>query len=217
MRLQLLFPFSIPLGSHQQSLNHDDEPQKAAAAQQNVKTIVKMIDSTIMGHDTETIIMRTGSKYHWIIVLIVAFPICSMLVPLLWAIVEKDYEKAKSLIWGTIFVLTIFILVLPKGFDVRTNGVIGVETLLTTWKFANIERAYPAPVSTTDIFDPRFKFATTFNQPYRVLVRRRGHKWNVLVSPVDPEEFINAVNNLGSGQNEKLKDSITTTTTTTVT
>lgn len=168
-----------------------------------------MTDPTIPRYDAEGIIMRTGSKYHPIIVLIVAFPICSMLVPLILALVQRDYEKAKGLFWGTLFVLAIFVLVLPKGFDVRSNGVIGVETLLTTWKFADIERAYPAPVSSRDMFDPRFKFATTFHQPYRVLVRRRNHKWNVLVSPVDAEEFINAVNKLGSGQNEKLNDSIT--------
>ena len=143
---------------------------------------------------TNGIIMYTPSQYDRFMIVIIIFPISVVLLRLFLAIWNKDMAAIWSLFSILGFICLANLLCLPKGFDVRSNGEIGVITTLITWKFSDIVRAEWAPTK-IDLCDPRWKFATTFHRDHRVILRRRHTKWNISVSPVDAEQYIEAVNN----------------------
>ena len=142
---------------------------------------------------TNGIIMYTPSQYDRLLIVLIIFPISVVSLRLFWAILNKDMAAVWSLFSVLGFICLVDLLFLPKGFDVRSNGEIGVITTLITWKFSDILRAELAPRK-IDLCDPRWKFATTFHRDHRVILRRHT-KWNILVSPVDVEQYIEAVNN----------------------
>lgn len=150
----------------------------------------------------ETVIIRTGSKYHpWLVALLV-LSIVPVLISLDYALKDEDYKTAWGLVWSLLFVVVVYLLVLPKSVDVRSNGVVGVRTLLMTYKFKDIVRAYQSDFSADELFMPRIKFATSWQAPHRVVLCRKNGKWDVLVSPVDVDEFLDAINSITSGDDQ---------------
>lgn len=146
------------------------------------------------------VIMRTKSKYHPAMYFILIFPLLIILVPLYISLTTGDHQTAWGLIWSLTFCVFVYMMVLPRTVDVRSNGVVGVKTSLMTYKFTDVVRAYEIGWSTEELLRPRFKFATDFSK--RVSVRRRNGKWDILVSPVDIEEFIAAVNNNSTSEDQ---------------
>lgn len=90
--------------------------------------------------------------------------------------------------WTLIFVVLVYMLVLPKQVDIRSNGTIGIKTFLITYQFGEICHAYPAAFGRETIMGARYRFATCFSSQM-VIRRRRGH-WDVVISPLQGEEFL---------------------------
>ncbi|CAJ1965213.1 unnamed protein product [Cylindrotheca closterium] len=142
------------------------------------------------------IILRTSSKYHPLMICLLVGSTATVLFPLFFALRDGDFHTAWTLLWSVLFIGLVFMLVLPKTVDVRSDGVIGIKTMLTTWKFTDVTRAYESSFSPDELMMPRIKFATTWKPPHRVILCRKNGKWDVLVSPEDAKEFVEAVNNL---------------------
>jgi hypothetical protein len=104
--------------------------------------------------------------------------------------------------WTVILIFALYMVVLPRKVDVRSNGSIGVKTSLITYQFSGVVRAYQAGMGRDDFLRPRLKFATAFGPPHLVVVRRRHGKWDVVVSPSDPEGFILALERVVSQREE---------------
>ncbi|KAL3934307.1 MAG: hypothetical protein SGBAC_009945 [Bacillariaceae sp.] len=148
------------------------------------------------------VIIRTGSKYDPWIVAVLALGVVPILFPLYFALRDGDYTTTWILLWSILFVGAVYMLVLPKSVDVRSDGTVGVKTMLTTWKFSDVTRAYESSFSSDELMMPRIKFATAWKVPHRVILCRKNGKWDVLVSPVDAREFVQAVNNLVGADND---------------
>ena len=88
-------------------------------------------------------------------------------------------------------------MVLPRKVDIRSNGVVGVKTFLVTYRFSDVVRVYEADMGRDDLLRPRIKFATTFSTPHRLVVERNG-KWDLVITPSDPQGFIQAVERVTS-------------------
>mmetsp|Transcript_10930 Transcript_10930/g.26444 ORF Transcript_10930/g.26444 Transcript_10930/m.26444 type:complete len:188 (-) Transcript_10930:1914-2477(-) len=156
---------------------------------------VKSISSTA-SLQPPAVILRTGSKYHPFLIFLLGIGVASVLFPFFFALKDGDYQNAWVLLWSVLFIAACNLLVLPKSVDVRSDGTIGIKTLVTTWKFNDVTRAYESSFSPDELMMPRIKFATSWTPPHRVILCRKNGKWDVLVSPVDAKEFVEAVNKL---------------------
>ena len=119
-----------------------------------------------------------------------------------------------GLVWTMILVLCIYMVILPKQVDVRSNGSIGIKTFLVTFQFPHVARAYisePLLFQKDDfnmIQRPRLKFES---HPWsKVVVLRRHGRWDVTVSPKDAQGFIDAIDKV-IHQLESTRSSSTTT------
>lgn len=146
------------------------------------------------------IVFSSPSYYHrwmWVIIGIPLLLIFIQIIAILVASAKKEdfvsSQESWVLGWTLILIFGIYMMVLPKQVDVRSNGNIGIKTFLITYQFRGTVRAYEAGIGREDFMRPRLKFATCFHPPHRIVVRRRGGKWDLVVSPTDPEGFLQAV------------------------
>lgn len=150
------------------------------------------------------IVFSSESHYHPLLWVIVAFPLVAIVIQFTVIVLDstvvefRKEQQAWSLSWSLILILGIYSLILPRRVDVRSNGSIGIKTFLMTYRFKDAVRAYQAGLGREDFLRPRLKFASSFFPPHRVVIRRRGGKWDLLVSPSEPEEFIKAVEDVVS-------------------
>lgn len=79
-------------------------------------------------------------------------------------------------------------MVLPKQVDIRSNGTIGIKTFLITHQFGDICHAYQAAFGRETMMGARYRFATCFSS--QMVIRRRLGKWDVVISPLQGEEFL---------------------------
>lgn len=105
--------------------------------------------------------------------------------------------------WVLILILGLYMMILPKQIDVRTNGSVGIKTFLMTYQFTGACRAYVAGPGREDFVRPRLRFATDMNQ--RVVVRRKNGMWDLVLSPTDADAFVNALDRIITNL-EKLED-----------
>jgi hypothetical protein len=151
---------------------------------------------------TAKIIFSSRSYYHPLLWVVLAIPLLAILIQIGFvsrdpAVSEFLRERHAWLLgWMLVLIFGIYMVVLPRQVDVRSNGSIGIKTFLITYRFKGVVRAYQAGMGREDFLRPRLKFATSFFPPHRVVIRRRGGKWDLVVSPSDPEEFIQAVENV---------------------
>jgi hypothetical protein len=143
------------------------------------------------------VVFESPSAYSPLIYILLAFVICSMIgsyamVYFDGSVSDQDKEDALwSLGSSFLFVIPVFVLVLPLSLQVRSDASVGVKTLFVTWTFDKATAAYEDPAFMEQCRRPRFKFATALQG--RVLVRRLKGKWDVLVSPEDPKGFVDTV------------------------
>ena len=79
-----------------------------------------------------------------------------------------DYRQSSTawiLGWTFILVVVLYMAILPKQIDVRSNGTVTIKTFLLTFHFDSIVRAYQAGLGREDFLRPRLKFATTLGVP----------------------------------------------------
>jgi hypothetical protein len=117
---------------------------------------------------------------------------------------EEVQQKVWILVWTLILVFVIYMAILPRQVDVRSNGSIGVKTALYTYIFTGVCRAYEAGIGREDFVRPRLKFGASLTAN-RVVVRRRHGKSDLVVTPSDPQGFVQAVEQV-VGQLEALNE-----------
>ena len=108
---------------------------------------------------------------------------------------EPPEERAlsiKILTFTTIGILFLYCFILPFRVSVKANGDIIVRVLAFRYTFTGTVRAYHSPGIWDDSFLKRIKYST--HQDKRVVIIRR-EKWDLTVSPSNPQDFVNAVSN----------------------
>ena len=145
----------------------------------------------------KTVVFATGSQYNWLFGLIVATPLLTII---LWVILfdaENDYKNSTTiwaLGWSFVFLVVLYMAILPRKVDVRSNGTVAIKTCLLTFFIDDISRAIQCDnISGSDLWRPTLLLATSWNKKGAVLLRRRHGKWDVVVSPVDPFDFCEAL------------------------
>ena len=141
------------------------------------------------------VLFSTPSKYDRWMTLILSIPLLVILVNMisLWVANANmsNFERSTAvwcLGWTLVFVGLVYMLVLPKQVDIRSNGTIGVKTFLITYQFGDICHVYPAAFGRETMMGARIKFATSFSS--QLVIRRRSGKWDVLISPLHEQEFL---------------------------
>ena len=196
----------------------NDPYRKVAAKRKRNDSAINHHSSN--GHSA--VVFSTQSKYHPIVR--VSATVVPVAIVACWLVIHKsqlfrddqednntddetdDYYKFDSqpignsspefwgLVWTMITVLCLYMVILPKQVDVRSNGSIGIKTFLVTFQFPSVARAYksePVLFQREDFQRPRLKFES---HPWsKVVVLRRHGKWDVTVSPKDPQGFIEAI------------------------
>lgn len=106
---------------------------------------------------------------------------------------ERD-SAIKILCWTTVGIILLYIFILPYRVNVMADGSVGIRVIPFTYNFGDIVRAYTSPGMFDDVYRPRLKFATNLDK--RVVVMRRKEKWDITVSPCNPEEFVDALDSV---------------------
>lgn len=143
------------------------------------------------------VIFSTKASYHrWIKILLAIGPLSTVISMVMVLTDEKMSMEKKSstlvaLFWTTIGIFVLYACLLPKRYEVHASGEVVVVTYLFPHKFDGVVGAFENPPFEDDLTRPRLKFSV--NCLKRVLVQRQAGKWDVLVSPKDPQGFIHAV------------------------
>mmetsp|Transcript_11435 Transcript_11435/g.26862 ORF Transcript_11435/g.26862 Transcript_11435/m.26862 type:complete len:252 (+) Transcript_11435:330-1085(+) len=159
------------------------------------------------------IVFVSSSKYQWLIAFLVVAPLFAILMSIIMFDVQSQEEyKNSSRIWslGWLFILImiVYMAVLPRQLDVRSNGTVAIKTCLLTFHIDEIARAYRGCNIESDydfFLRPRLRFATSLDRDAAVVIRRHQGKWDVVLTPQDPEGFVHAVEEV-LRQNEDQQD-----------
>jgi hypothetical protein len=141
-----------------------------------------------------TVVFATPAKYTPIVWGILALPLVAVLVSLFMLYPRIEYRHsatAWALGWSLLLIFVVYMSILPQEVDVRSNGTVGVKTVLLTFHVDGVVRAYQAGVGREDFLRPRIRFGTSMKQ--QVILRRNHGKWDVVVSPQDLDGFLKAV------------------------
>lgn len=165
------------------------------------------------------IVFVSSSKYQWLIGFLVVAPLFAILVSIImFDVKSQEAYKNSSRIWilGWLFILImiVYMAVLPRQVDVRSNGTVAIKTCLLTFHIDDIARAYRGCniESNYDSFlRPRVRFASSLDRDAAVVIRRNHGKWDVVVTPQHPEEFVHAIEGLlRQKENEKDENLVST-------
>lgn len=174
-----------------------------------------MITSTASGYSKGTaqrqklIVFSTPSRYQNIVWILLSTPLIAIVVRIILLRDDggEDGDNGRNssandeishsvgawiLGWAFLLVVVVYMIVLPKQVDVRSNGSVAIKSFLLTYHIDGVVRAYQAGIGREEFWRPRITFATRLGEG-RVVIRRRHGKWDVVVSPEDPEGFIQAV------------------------
>ena len=154
-------------------------------------------------NNRKLIVFASGSKYQWLVALLVVAPLFAILMSIiLFDVHSQDEYKNSSTIWALgwcfIFIMVTYMAILPRQVDVRSNGTVAIKTCLLTFFIDEIARAYrggniESNYNYQNLLRPRVMLATSLDKDGAVVIRRNHGKWDVLVTPEDPEGFVNAV------------------------
>ena len=134
---------------------------------------------------------------------------CVLLVSLDADQPPAERESAiKILCLTTVGIILLYIFVLPYRVNVMADGSVGIRVIPFAYNFGDIVRAYASPGMFDDFYRPRLKFATNLDK--RVVVIRRKKKWDITISPCNPEQFVDALYSVINAK-EGLKEVITPT------
>jgi hypothetical protein len=147
------------------------------------------------------IIFASASKYQWLIAFLVVSPLIAILMSIILFDVQSQEEYKNSstiwiLGWCFIFIMVTYMAVLPRQVDVRSNGKVAIKTCLLTFFIDDIARAYRGGNMDSGfdvLLRPRVMLATSLDRDGAVVIRRHHGKWDVVVTPEDPEGFVHAV------------------------
>ena len=144
------------------------------------------------------VVFKSDASCHPLFWLISLAPASTLLC--IWYIHEgetiTEREKLASvvLIWITCAIIFGYLLVLPKKFEVMSDGSVNITTyVIKKWRFQNVCAAYDFlsfwPLMRRLNVLPCF----ACDCDNCVLVKRNNGAWDLLVSPQDPAGFVNAI------------------------
>ena len=136
------------------------------------------------------VLLETPASYHWLVILTAAIaPVLLIVLIVLSALgVIASEDSVAALIASLLLVVTTFALVFPTKFRVLSKGVVVVQTVSgLSYPFGHVTSAHREH----GIGVCYIKFATDLRR--RVVVERESGYWTLLVSPLDVERFIDAV------------------------
>ena len=154
------------------------------------------------------IVFASSSKYQLLVCILLSIPLLAILMSIILFDVKTQEEYKNSwtvwtLGWCFIFIVVLYMAVLPRQVDVRSNGNVAIKTCLLTFHIDDIARAYRGCNNGVDslnwydsLLRPRVKFATSLDKDGTVIIIRKHDKWDVVITPDDPEGFISAVENM---------------------
>ena len=141
------------------------------------------------------VVFATPAKYTRVVWVLLAIPIVAVFVSIILLHSSRaEYRSsgtAWALSWTLLLILVVYMAVLPRQIDVRSNATVCVKTSLLTFHVDGVVRAYQAGIGREDFLRPRIKFGTSTEG--RVILRRNHGKWDVVVSPEDLDGFLVAV------------------------
>jgi len=109
---------------------------------------------------------------------------------------EERMEMIWSLFWSFSSILIVFVFVIPVEYQIRSDASIDVSTVFKTYNFTDSCRAYKASGPFDSLSRAKIKFAMDLHS--RVIVVRKHGRWDLLLSPVDMDGFIQVVNNVSA-------------------
>jgi hypothetical protein len=145
-----------------------------------------------------TVVFASLSHYDYIVMGLMSLAPLALIFSMIMINMDKSLpeeevqRKVWILVWTLILVFVIYMAILPRQIDVRSNGSIGVKTALFTYIFTGVCRAYEAGIGREDFVRSRLKFGASLTAN-RVVVRRRHGKSDIVVTPSDPQGFVQAV------------------------
>jgi hypothetical protein len=90
--------------------------------------------------------------------------------------------------WFLLLILAIYMMVLPKQLNIRSNGCLGIKTFLCTYNFSDVCHVYQAEDMQPYFTMQSHRFATSLGS--LPIVLRRRNQWDVVVTPIRPTEFL---------------------------
>lgn len=153
------------------------------------------------------IVFATPAKYTPLAWFLMAIPLLAIIVSIIFLHPRTDYKNSSTawvLEWTLLLVMVLYMAILPKQIDVRSNGTVGIKTFLLTFHIDGVVRAYQAGIGREDFLRPRIKFGTSFEG--RVILRRNHGKWDVVVTPEDVEGFLKAVEQMIKEHSDETSD-----------
>jgi hypothetical protein len=151
------------------------------------------------------VVFCSDASYHPVMCLLIAFGPLAILASILlvWrddSSTEQEKRVAlRASLWSTLALVLVFVLVLPRRFEVASDASVNVVTFVKIkWNFQNITAAYDNQTIFSEWWRPKIKFACDFDK--RVVVRRKNGAWDLLVSPKDPAGFVEAVYKVVAGE-----------------
>lgn len=157
------------------------------------------------------IVFASASKYQWLIGFLAVAPLFAILMFIIFFDVQSQEEYKNSstiwlLGWCFIFIMVFYMAVLPRQVDVRSNGTVAIKTCLLTFFIDDIARAYRGcniESNYDSLLKPRLMLSTSLDRDGAVVIRRHHGKWDVVVTPEDPEGFVHAVEEMVRQKEEK--------------
>lgn len=177
------------------------EVKKSVDAASGLLKVVGKIDNEVKANQgdlfvasTPDLVFTSRAAYQgWVVSLLAFGPLAIIAAGIVtWMDQTMSYKEKlqslKILFYSFVFVLVLYVFVMPHRFEVRSDASIRVVTWPMSYKFGHVTAAYENP----PIFSlrPKIKFATDLTK--RVLVQRKNG-WDILLSPDDPKGYVDAV------------------------
>lgn len=196
------------------NMAHPEVKKSVDAASGLLKVVGKIDDvkssqGELFVASTTDLVFTSRAAYQFWVVLLLAIGPLSIIAACMatWMDQTMSYEEKfqglKILFFSFVFVLVLYVFVMPHHFEVCSDASIRIVTWPMSYKFGHVIAAYENP----PIFSlrPKIKFATDLTK--RVLVQRKNG-WDILLSPVDPKGYVDAVWKVVS-QSDSLEEKIT--------
>ena len=190
---------------HANNQQHQQQPSvPISSASANIKTgpsVPSSSYSVSSRRKQRLIVFASSSKYQLLLCLLLMIPLLTILISLILFDINTQEEYKNSwtvwvLGWCFILIMVLYMAILPRQVDVRSNGTVAIKTCLLTFHIDDIARAYRGcniDSNYNSLLRPRVRYATSLDKDGAVVIRRKHDKWDVVVTPQDPEGFINAV------------------------
>jgi hypothetical protein len=200
---------------------------KSSSSRSASGRLKKSLNINNKNSNKKLIVFASSSKYQLLICILLIIPLLtiSMSIILFDVKTQEEYKNSWTvwtLGWCFILIVVLYMAILPRQVDVRSNGNVAIKTCLLTFHIDDIARAYRGGgcgggggcnnVDSSNnnnnnnnnnwnwycdsLLRPRVKFATSLDKDGTVIIRRKHDKWDVVITPDDPEGFIFALENM---------------------